>query len=82
MNVRELKELLSQFDDNMEVMVSQPTGNYWRMVKAVPIEDRDVDEGVVEYSAYLYGDKVVDEEDRDEMLGLEETKQRVVVLIG
>ena len=81
MNVRELKELLSNYSDDTEVMITEPTHNYWNMVKAVHIGDHSVTLGAVEHSSYLDGDKVVNEEDFDEFSSLPEG-QRLVLLIG
>lgn len=83
MNVRDLKELLSNYTDDTEVMLAQPTYNHWNMVKAVAINDHSVTLGVVKENAYLEGEQVIDEdeEDFDEFSSLSEG-QRQVLLIG
>ena len=37
MNVRDLKELLSQFDDDQEVCLAYPSGDYWGTTLATEI---------------------------------------------
>lgn len=61
MNVRELREMLEMFDDEMEVVFARDSKDYWRTTVADSLED--VVDGVVEHSAYHNQYKLVEDED-------------------
>ena len=61
MTVNELKELLNQFDGEMEVKFAYNSGDYWRTQVAKDITD--VEEGNTVYSDYHRMDKVDEEGD-------------------
>ena len=63
MTVKELMESLEGFDPNMEVKFAYNFGDYWKTEVANNI--RDIDEGQVRYSSYHRMDKVVDDEEDD-----------------
>ena len=65
MTVKELMESLEGFDPNMEVKFAYNFGDYWKTEVANNI--RDVDEGTVKYSSYHRMDKVVDDEEDDDI---------------
>lgn len=65
MTVQELIESLEGFDPNMEVKFAYNFGDYWKTEVANNV--RCVDEGMVKYSSYHRMDKVVDDEDDDDM---------------
>ena len=58
MNVRELKELLDGYPDDMEVCIEQPTHNHWRQIVASPIKEEASVEAAVKYSEYNSADTV------------------------
>jgi hypothetical protein len=62
MTVKELREVLADFDADMEVRFAYNYGDYWNSEVAADITDADI--GQVQYSAYHRSDKVVDP-DRD-----------------
>lgn len=70
LTVGELKEMLSQYNDNDEVLVSYQSGDYWRTEVAKKITD--VDEAYVVYSDYHQCDKISEDENDD-------TRQVVVI---
>lgn len=63
MTVNELKELLEQFDGEMEVKFSYTNPDYWRTQVAANVENAE--EGYVKYSDYHQMDKVDENEDDD-----------------
>lgn len=70
MTVNELKEILEQFDGEMEVKFSYTASDYWRTQLAANINDAE--EGYVKYSDYHRMSKVDEDEDDD--------SERVVLL--
>ena len=58
MKVSELKELLEDCPDDMEVMFAYPSGDHWHNVLASEIDD--VDQAHVRHSDYHRTDKVLD----------------------
>jgi len=73
MTVNELKELLEQFDGDMEVKFSYPFGDYWNTQVAADIEN--VEEGYVKYSDYHRMDKIDNDSDEGD-------NSRLVVLLN
>lgn len=80
MKVKELIEILKEYDENMIVHISYGYGDYWHTQVAPSVNY--VEEGLVEYSQYHQMDKVFttdayyeDDEEVDECT-------RKVVLIG
>ena len=65
MTVKELISTLEDFDPNMEVKFAYNFGDYWKTEVASNV--RRVDEGQIRYSEYHRMDKVVDDEDDDDM---------------
>jgi len=65
MTVKELISTLEDFDPNMEVKFAYNFGDYWKTEVASNV--RRVDEGTVKYSSYHRMDKVVDDEEDDDM---------------
>ena len=63
MTVNELKELLDQFDGDMEVHFSYSYGDRWGT--KVTSKIKDVDETMIDYSSYHGMTKVSDDEDED-----------------
>lgn len=63
MTVAELRANLSCFDDNQEVCIAAPSGDYWGTVKALGITN--VELGNVAWSAYHNTNKIVDEDRLD-----------------
>ena len=59
MTVSELIEYLEQFDGNQEVMIAQPSGDYWGTVCASEITEAE--EQYVEYSSYHRKNKITDD---------------------
>ena len=70
MTVNELKEILEQFDGEMEVQFTYQSGDYWRTQVAANI--CSAEEGYVKYSDYHRMNKVDEDEDED--------SERVVLL--
>jgi len=66
MTVNELKDILDQFDGDMEVKFSYNYGDYWRTQVAKDISD--VKEGYVTYSDYYQMDKIDEDENEDSKL--------------
>jgi hypothetical protein len=65
MTVKELREMLADFDSDMEVRFAYNYGDYWNSEVAADITDADI--GQVQYSAYHRLDKVVDpDKDNDD----------------
>jgi hypothetical protein len=64
MTVNELKELLDQFDGDLEVKFTYTASDYWRTRVASGISDAE--EGYVKYSSYHRMDKVTEDEDEDD----------------
>jgi len=50
MTKQELIEMLASFPDDMEVVFSYPSGDYWHSV--ITKELQTVESGLIEYSAY------------------------------
>ena len=63
MKVRELKELLENFDDNMEVGFSYPARDHWRTT--VVLTPLSAEKQSVVYSDYHSMLKLVDHDDSD-----------------
>ena len=82
MQVKELIEILSRYDQDAEVHYSYGYGDHWRTEVAPAVCQVSV--GVVEYSNYHQMDKLVtDEEDcYDEDTGNYKQDVRKVVVIG
>lgn len=82
MQVKELIEMLSRFEQTAEVHFSYNYGDHWRTEVAPAI--CQVSDGVVEYSDYHQMDKLVtDEEDMyDEDTGDYKQDIRKVVVLG
>ena len=64
MTVAELRNMLADFDADMEVRFAYNYGDYWNTEVAADITDADV--GQVQYSAYHRSDKVVDPDKYDD----------------
>ena len=64
MTVKELIDLLQDFDENMEVKFAYNFGDYWGTEVASNVTE--IDEGQVRYSDYHRMDKVVDDENDEE----------------
>lgn len=78
MKVSELREMLENFDEDMEVHFEYNYGDHWRTTVAPKVTS--VDEAEVVWSEYHRMPKIV-ERDYDEDEGDEpETLQRVVVI--
>ena len=60
MKIKELIEMLSQLDQDQEIVIASPTGNYWNHVKAEEITG--LNEGLSVYSGYLQADQIIDED--------------------
>ena len=82
MQVKELIEILSRYDQDAEVHYSYGYGDHWRTEVAPAI--CQVADGVVEYSDYHQMDKLVTDEDEcyDEETGDYKQDVRKVVVIG
>jgi hypothetical protein len=82
MQVKELIEILSRYDQDVEVHFSYNYGDHWRTEVAPAI--CQVSDGVVEYSDYHRMDKLVTDEDEcyDEDTGNYKQDVRKVVVIG
>jgi hypothetical protein len=64
MTVAELKALLNNYPEDMEVMKAEKSGDHWGTILALPI--RRVSKRTIVYSAYHECDKIpldVDEDD-------------------
>jgi len=70
MTVNELKDILDQFDGDMEVKFSYTSSDYWKTQVAANI--LDAEEGYVTYSDYHRMSKVDEDEGED--------SERVVLL--
>ena len=64
MTVRDLIEHLEQFDDNQEVQIGYPSGDYWNTVVCSSITE--VEERTVEYSDYHRKNKISDDSYEDD----------------
>ena len=81
MQVKELIEMLGYMDQEAEVHFAYNYGDHWRTQVAPKVDN--VEQGVVEYSAYHSMDKMVDDEDcYDEDTGDFKEDVRKVVVIG
>jgi hypothetical protein len=79
MTVAELRNMLADFDAEMEVRFAYGYGDYWNTEVAADITEAEV--GQVQYSAYHKSDKVVDpykDNDDDSINAL--TAPHVVIL--
>ena len=81
MQVKELIEILSRYDQEADVHFAYGYGDHWRTQVAPAISQ--VFDGVVEYSSYHQMDKLVEEYDDqfDEETGNLRTDVRKVVVI-
>ncbi len=80
MQVKELIEILSRYDQEADVHFAYGYGDHWRTQVAPAISQ--VCDGVVEYSDYHQMDKLVDDEDcYDEDTGDYKAGIRKVVVI-
>jgi len=80
MQVKELIEILSRYDQEADVHFAYGYGDHWRTQVAPAISQ--VFDGVVEYSDYHQMDKLVDDEDcYDEDTGDYKAGIRKVVVI-
>lgn len=75
MNIRQLKQYLSEFKDEDEIMFRHPSHDYWRNELASEIQGLEY--GRVKFTDYHGQDQVIDDEDTAERKGA-----RKVVLIG
>jgi hypothetical protein len=73
MTVSELIEYLEQFDGDQEVMIAQPSGDYWGTVCASEITE--VEEQYIKYSDYHRKHKITDDIDEENP-----TSKEVVIL--
>ena len=81
MKVAELVEMVGYMDHDAEVHFSYNYGDHWRTQVAPNVDN--VEQGVVEYSAYHSMDKIVDDEDcYDEETGDYKEGVRKVVVLG
>ena len=64
MKVKQLSELLSSFEDDMEVKVAYNYGDHWRTKVAPDVCNVEITE--VEYSDYHRMDRVIDREILDD----------------
>ena len=81
MQVKELIEMLGYMDQEAEVHFAYNYGDHWRTQVAPKVDN--VEQGVVEYSAYHSMDKMVDDEDcYDEDTGDYKEGVRKVVVLG
>ena len=82
MQVKELIEILSRYDQEADVHFSYGYGDHWR-TEVAPAVCQVID-GVVEYSDYHQMDKLVTDEDEcyDEETGDYKQDVRKVVVIG
>jgi hypothetical protein len=82
MQVKELIEILSRYEQEAEVHFSYNYGDHWRTEVAPAV--CQVTDGVVEYSDYHRMDKLVTDEDEcyDEDTGDYKADVRKVVVIG
>ena len=82
MKVRELIEILEEYDPEMEVHITYGYGDYWNSQVAPKVGY--VEEGKVEYSEYHRMDKLVEErydyEDEEQEQEPEETLRQVLVI--
>jgi len=78
MTVKELREVLADFDADMEVRFAYNYGDYWNSEVAADITDADI--GRVKYSAYHKSDKVVNE-DREDDDDINELSAPTVVIL-
>ena len=80
MQVKELIEILSRYDQEADVHFAYGYGDHWRTTVAPAISQ--VFDGVVEYSSYHQMDKLVEDEDcYDEETGDYKADVRKVVVI-
>jgi len=81
MQVKELIEILSRYDQEADVHFAYGYGDHWRTQVAPAVSQ--VFDGVVEYSSYHQMDKLVEEYDDqfDEETGNLRTDVRKVVVI-
>ena len=77
MKVKELRELLSFFDDEDEVAMAQPSNDYWGTTLARGVDSAEKVE--VTFSAYHNTDKVVD---LDRLDNYEKDELHEVVLLS
>ena len=82
MKVKELIEILQEYDPEMDVHTSYGYGDYWRTQVAPKVGY--VEEAKVEYSEYHRMDKLVEDEDEyyEDDEGAENPTDRRVVIIG
>jgi hypothetical protein len=81
MQVKELIEMLGYMDQEADVHFAYNYGDHWRTQVAPKVDN--VEQGVVEYSAYHSMDKMVDDEDcYDEETGDYKADVRKVVVLG
>lgn len=78
MKVAELIEVLKGMNEDADVVFSYNYGDHWRTQVAESVST--VGDGIVEYSDYHRMDKIVDEEDAYDELGVRSDVRRVVVL--
>lgn len=64
MTVAELRDMLADFDAEMEVRFAYGYGDYWNTEVAADITEAEV--GQVQYSAYHRSDKVIDPDKYDD----------------
>lgn len=76
MKVGELKKLLGVFDDNYEVCLAYPSGDYWGTTLAREVTDACTE--TVTFSSYHNTNKLVDEE-KIQNYELDELKSVVIL---
>ena len=79
MNVRDLMEMLSEFDPELEVQFAYNYGDHWRTI--VTGDVNNVSLGKVEYSEYHRMDKFVSDDDFDEDEDDNKSVTRKVVIL-
>ena len=78
MKVKELIDMLEDFDGEMDVQFAYNYGDHWRTMVSSGIQD--VIGGVVEYSDYHRMNKLVEDEDGNPPDSIEDNQKLVVVL--
>jgi hypothetical protein len=77
MTVKELRAALKNFEDDLEVHVAYPSGDYWRTTVTTSPEEADY--GYVYHSSYHNRDQVEEEEPEED--GPARKNRRQVLLL-
>jgi hypothetical protein len=72
MNKKELIAMIKDFPDNMDVVFSYPSRDYWHSVIAK--EPQNIETGLIEYSAYHSSNVVSSNQDETE-----NTKEVIII---